>query len=114
MMAFFGAKLRRGFEIMAEAARLEERLAGADLCITGEGRLDASSMGGKTAIGVARLCKRLGVKCVALVGIAGEGAEAALAEGLSAYYAIGEGLTLEKSMRDARDLLAKAAARYTH
>ena len=64
--------------------RLEERLKGADLCITGEGRLDASSMGGKTAIGVARICKRLGVKCVA-VGSTGEAAEASLQEGLSAY-----------------------------
>lgn len=109
MMAFFGAKLRPGFEIVAEAVNLEERLKGADLCITGEGRLDASSMGGKTAIGVARICKRLGVRCVALVGSAGEGAEAALAEGLTAYRIIGEGLSLEESMRDARQLLERVA-----
>jgi glycerate kinase len=108
MMALFGAALRRGFEILAEAARLEEKLMGADLCITGEGRLDASSMGGKTAIGVARLCRRLGVKCVALVGSAGAGAEAALGEGLASYRVIGEGLSLEESMREARGLLVKA------
>lgn len=110
MMAFFGAKLRPGFEIVAEAVRLEERLKGADLCITGEGRLDASSMGGKTAIGVARICKRLGVRCVALVGSIGEGAERALGEGVSAYRAIGEGMSLEDSMRQARGLLVMSAA----
>lgn len=111
MMAFFGAKLRPGFQIVADAVKLEERLNGADLCITGEGRLDASSMGGKTAIGVARICKRLGVRCVAMVGSVGEGAEEALAEGVSAYRAIGEGRSLEESMREARGLLAKAAAK---
>jgi len=40
LAAFFGADLRRGIEIVLEAAQLERRLAGADLCITGEGRLD--------------------------------------------------------------------------
>ena len=109
MLAFFGAKLRPGFEIVAEAAQLAQRLGGADLCITGEGRLDASSMGGKTAIGVARVCKKLNVPCVALVGSIGEGAEEALREGLTAYHSIGEGISLEESMRDAARLLAKAA-----
>jgi glycerate kinase len=110
MMAFFGAVLRPGFEIVAEAARLGERLAGTDLCITGEGRLDASSMGGKTAIGVARVCKKLGVPCVALVGAIGEGAEAGLAEGLKAYYSINDSaMSLEDAMRNARELLTRAA-----
>ena len=44
MLAFFGATLRSGFDIVSDATRLRERLAGADLCITGEGRLDASSL----------------------------------------------------------------------
>lgn len=111
MMAFFGAKIRAGFGIIAEAARLRQRLAGADLCITGEGRLDASSMGGKTAIGVARMCKRLGVRCVALVGSVGEGAEAALQEGIAEYHSISEGKTQEESMRNAAVLLEEAAFR---
>jgi glycerate 2-kinase len=68
MLAFFNAQLRPGFDIVADAVRLRERLNGADLCITGEGRLDASSLGGKAAIGVARMCKQLNVPCVAIVG----------------------------------------------
>ena len=78
MMAFFGAALRSGAQIVMDATRLRDRLAGADLCITGEGRLDAQSLGGKTAVSVARLCKELNVPCVALAGAVGEGAEAAL------------------------------------
>jgi glycerate kinase len=111
MMAFFGAKIRAGFEIIAEAARLRERLAGVDLCITGEGRLDASSMGGKTAIGVARVCGELGIRCIALVGSTGEGAEEALKEGITEYHSIGEGKTQEESMRNAAALLEEMAFR---
>src|SRR5205085_222290 len=53
MLAFFGATLRPGFDIVADAVRLRERLRGADLCITGDGRLDAASFAGKAAVSVA-------------------------------------------------------------
>jgi glycerate kinase len=110
MMAFFGARLRPGFDIVAEAVHLRERLSGADLVITGEGRLDASSLGGKTAVGVARVCRELGVRCVALVGSVGEGAERAIDEGLSAYFSICDGpMSLDEAMRDAAELLARGA-----
>jgi glycerate kinase len=68
MLAFFNAALRPGFDIVADAVRLRERLRGADLCITGEGRLDASSLSGKAAVGVARMCRELNVPCAAIVG----------------------------------------------
>jgi glycerate kinase len=112
MLAFFGATLRSGVEIVLDAVRLEERLRGADLCITGEGRLDASSLHGKAPVGVARVCKRLGVPCVALVGSIGQGAEAASAEGVTAFEAVGEGLPPEESMPRAAELLTAAAARH--
>ncbi|MDW8263308.1 MAG: glycerate kinase, partial [Phycisphaerales bacterium] len=68
MMAFFGATLRQGAQIVIESVRLHQRLAGADLCITGEGRFDASSLSGKAPTRVAQLCKELNVPCVAVVG----------------------------------------------
>jgi glycerate kinase len=112
MMAFFGAKVRSGFEVVAEAVGLHGRIAGADLVITGEGRLDASSLGGKTAIGVARLCKELGIPCVALVGAVGEGAERALAEGITQYVAIADRpMTLAEAVARAPELLERAAER---
>ncbi len=111
MLAFFGAKLRPGFGIVAEAVGLAGRVRGADLVITGEGRLDASSLGGKTAVGVARTCKAAGVPCVAVVGSVGEGAERAIDEGVTAYHAIcGGPVGLEEAMRDAPRLLAAKAA----
>jgi glycerate kinase len=88
LLAFFGATLKGGADIVIDATKLRQRLAGADLCITGEGRLDAGSLHGKAPIAVARLCRQLGVPCVAIVGSIGDGAELALGEGLEAYYPI--------------------------
>lgn len=51
-LAAIGARLESGFEVVATAARLEAALVGADLVVTGEGRLDRSSLGGKVVGGV--------------------------------------------------------------
>ena len=111
MLAFHGATLRPGIEIVIEATRLRERLRGVDLCITGEGSLDAQSAQGKTAIGIARLCRQLNIPCIALAGSIGDGAEETLREGLIAYFGICDRpMTLEHAMRNAPKLLASAAA----
>jgi glycerate kinase len=88
---------------------LRRRLAGADLCITGEGRLDSQSLAGKAPIAVARLCKELGVPCFAIVGCAGEGADAARTEGLVDWIAIGGPSSIEDSIRRAAELLEMKA-----
>lgn len=114
MLAYFGASLRPGIDLIIDAAKLRSRLTGADLCITGEGIIDASSLGGKTAIGIARLCKELGIPCIALVGAVGDGAEKALGEGLTAYFSIcNRPMPLGDAMRDAAMLLETSAANLT-
>ncbi|HEX8521729.1 MAG TPA: glycerate kinase [Tepidisphaeraceae bacterium] len=75
MMAFFSATLRPGFNIVAEAVGLESRVLRADLVITGEGRLDASSRHGKVPAAVGEMCRGLGRKCVAIVGEAEAGVD---------------------------------------
>ena len=111
MLAFFGATLRSGAQIVIEAVKLRDRLNGADLCITGEGRLDAQSLSGKTPIAVARLCQELSVPCIALVGSVGEGAEHASAHGLRACFAIHDGsVPLEETFRRTPELLTNLAA----
>jgi glycerate kinase len=111
MAAFFGATLRPGFDYVAEVTGLRHRLASADLCITGEGRLDADSLRGKAAIGVARLCREAGVPCIALVGSAGPRADHAIAEGLTAWFSIADGpMSEQQSVQSAPRLLAQAAA----
>lgn len=110
MMAFFGATIRPGVEMVLEAVRFEQRLRGVDLCLTGEGRFDGQSLAGKAPMGVARACKARGVPCVVLAGGVEAGAERALGEGVTAYFSICERpMTVEEAMGDARGLLRRLA-----
>ena len=68
LVAFCGATLQRGVEIVADAVGLEERIRAADLVITGEGKLDAQSAAGKTAFGVAKLAAAGGVAAICIPG----------------------------------------------
>jgi glycerate 2-kinase len=113
MLAFFGATLESGATIVMEAAGLRRRLAGADLCITGEGRLDAGSLQGKAPIAVARLCKQMGIYCVGLVGSVGAGSELAIDEGMNAYSAIDDGtISIDQSISRSAELLEQLAEKW--
>jgi glycerate kinase len=68
LVAFCGARLCRGVESVAETVDLAGTLQGADLAITGEGRLDSQSLRGKVVWGVASAARRLGVPTVAVAG----------------------------------------------
>jgi len=60
--------LRPGIELVMDSVGFEVRLASADLVITGEGRIDAQTAYGKTALGVARLARAAGIRCIAVGG----------------------------------------------
>jgi len=107
MMAYFGAELRSGIELVLDAVRFRQRLAGVDLVLTGEGQLDAQTGGGKAVAGVAAACKVANVPCVA---IAGSVANELRCPGLTAAFSICDRpMTLAEAMRDARRLVARAA-----
>lgn len=72
LMSFCGAKIRPGFDVVADAAKLEATMKEADVVITGEGSLDRQTLEGKTPAGVAKLARRLGKHVFALVGRATE------------------------------------------
>ncbi|MHB8958743.1 MAG: glycerate kinase [Candidatus Limnocylindrales bacterium] len=81
-------KLRPGVELVMEAAGFEAALAEADLVLTGEGRIDAQTAFGKTALGVARRAKAAGVACIAVGGsVTPEGIDALAAVGARAVGA---------------------------
>jgi glycerate kinase len=75
LIAFLGAGIRPGIELVAEVVRLRERIRGADLVVTGEGRLDVQTQYGKTVAGVARMAKEEGVPVIAVPGALGDGWE---------------------------------------
>jgi len=69
--------LRPGIGLIMEAVAFEARLRASDIVITGEGRIDAQTAYGKTALGVARLAREAGVRCIAVGGgVEPEGVEA--------------------------------------
>jgi glycerate kinase len=72
-LAALGARLVPGFDVVAEALALERRLAAADLVVTGEGRLDASSWSGKVVSGVCALGRRTGTAVLVVAGTVGPG-----------------------------------------
>ncbi len=70
LMAFLGARLRPGVEVVMEAVGFEGRLTRADLVITGEGKFDAQSMSGKAVSGVLRAATEAGVPGAVVCGAA--------------------------------------------
>jgi len=68
-----------GADLVMQHVKLPERIAAADLVITGEGKLDRQSLMGKVVGAVARLARSLDVPCIAVVGTLGEGHEQAAA-----------------------------------
>lgn len=86
MAAFFGSRLLRGIETVLETVRFDETARDADCIFSGEGRFDAQSLRGKVVAGVARHAKKLGVPLVAIVGVIGDGIEAAYDLGVTAVF----------------------------
>ena len=66
--AFFQATMRPGIEVVMESIQFEEKLKGADLIITGEGKLDSQTLSGKVIAGVCKLAKKQQIPVIALCG----------------------------------------------
>ena len=109
--AFLGARFRPGIELVAELSGLAEAVRGADLVVTGEGRLDAQSLHGKTPVGVARVAREQGVPVIALAGSLGEGYQQVREAGIEACFSLAPGpITLEQACANAgQELEARAA-----
>ena len=68
LMSFCNAELRPGFNVVADAVGLKEKIKTADVVITGEGKLDTQTLEGKAPAGVARLARKFGKTVFAIVG----------------------------------------------
>lgn len=68
LMAFLDARLMKGFDMIAGVVGLEEKIRGADLVITGEGKMDAQTRFGKTPFGVARMALKHGKPVIGVAG----------------------------------------------
>ena len=86
MAALLGSRLQMGIDTVLDAVDFAHLLEGADLVITGEGRIDSQSLRGKVVVGVARRAKASGVPVAALVGDIGDGAEAVCGQGVTGIF----------------------------
>ena len=87
-LAYTGAALTPGIELILDAVGLEEELSGADVVVTGEGRLDFQTAMGKAPVGVARLAKKYNAKVIAFAGSVTKEATACNNEGIDAFFPI--------------------------
>ena len=72
-LLLLGARLHKGAELVMRAARLDEHLRGADLILTGEGKIDSQTLNGKLPYAVMLSAGRASVPCVALCGKVDDG-----------------------------------------
>jgi glycerate kinase len=108
LVAFCGARLCRGVESVAETVDLAGKIRGADLVITGEGRLDDQSLRGKVVCGVADIAKRLGVPTVAIAGQMSGGHENRALSLAGWLCIIDRPMPLEQALDEAPTLLRHA------
>jgi glycerate 2-kinase len=110
LMSFCRAKVRSGFELMAETIRLEEKIQTADLVITGEGRIDDQTFDGKGPAGVAELARLHGKAVLAFAGtVVNDPAVDKLFD--AALGIVDQPIPLEDALRRGAELLERAARR---
>ncbi len=108
LVAFANARIENGVDLVAEAVGLRKRLRGADLCITGEGSLDASTRFGKTPFAVARSAEEHGLATLCVAGsIPVPEAAKPFARAVSL---VGQDVTLAQAMGSAQEMIRRRTA----
>jgi len=112
LVAFCGASLRSGVDLVMEAVGFSSRVAAADLVLTGEGRIDSQTARGKVPWGVARVASEQSVATVVLAGdrVSG-GPTEALGELAQCHAVTDMGISPTEAMANAAQMLQRLAAR---
>jgi glycerate kinase len=112
LLALANVELNSGIEIVLAASGFAAALDGADLLLTGEGRIDGQSADGKTLSGVARAAAAAGVPVLAIAGEIGPGAEALQRLGVGGLITLVPGpMGRTEAIVRAAELMADAAER---
>ena len=110
VLCFLKAKLERGIDIVARITSLAEKMEGAGLVFTGEGKIDSQTAFGKTPFGVAQVAKQKNIPVVAIAGSLGEGYEKLYDKGFDGIFSIiDKPMTLQEAIDNAAVLLENAA-----
>ncbi|MGH8877772.1 MAG: glycerate kinase [Stackebrandtia sp.] len=111
-LALLGARLHSGIDLVLSLLDFEARLAGADLVVTGEGRLDTQTLRGKAPAGVAAAAARAGVPTIAVAGVCELTGDELAESGIRAVYRLSDlQPDPDRSIRDAGPLLRRLGGR---
>ena len=112
LMAFAGAELRSGIDMVCDVLGFDAQLEGADLVVTGEGRADHSTIFDKAPVGVARRAMARGVPTILLAGSLGPGHEELYEHGMAGLVCIADRpMSFQQSLQRTEELLEGAAQR---
>ena len=112
LMAFTRSKMKRGVDLVVDITELKKHLKGADLVITGEGRVDFQTAFGKTPSGVAKAAKKFKVPVVAIGGCLTDDANGVFEHGIHGLdSAAAKDMSFEMAIKDSRKHLALAGER---
>ncbi len=92
LLAFLSAELKSGVNIVIAATGLAQHIKGADLVITGEGKIDGQTIYGKTPIGVAKTAKLFDVSVIAIAGNVASDSTIVHEHGIDAVFSIIPGI----------------------
>ena len=106
LIAYCGARLESGIEVVLEAIDFANHLSTADLILTGEGKTDRQTLAGKALMGIAKLAKAEGVPVLVISGTIDEAVRIELRGWFSELHALDEaGKSLAELMANAASLL---------
>ncbi|MFW5980048.1 MAG: glycerate kinase [Halanaerobiales bacterium] len=106
LLAFLNAVLKPGIDIVIEASKIKEKMNDIDLVITGEGKLDAQTVAGKTPVGVARVARDKNIPVIAIAGTLGENAKNVYDHGIDTFFSIiNSPLKLDEALDKSSELL---------
>ncbi|BBQ82117.1 MULTISPECIES: glycerate 2-kinase [Enterobacteriaceae] len=104
LMAFLGAELRSGIEIVTQALNLEEHIHDCTLVVTGEGRLDSQSIHGKVPVGVASVAKKYHKPVIGIAGSLTRDVGVVHQYGIDSVFSVLNRIgSLEEAFREAAD-----------
>ncbi len=110
LMAFLGAELRSGIEIVTQALNLEEHIHDCTLVVTGEGRIDSQSIHGKVPVGVANVAKKYHKPVIGIAGSLTHDVGVVHQYGIDAVFSVLTSIgTLEEAFRGAFDNIYRAS-----
>lgn len=102
LLAFMNGTLVPGIDLILETLQVEKAIQGADLVITGEGKIDAQTLQGKTIAGLSRMAKKHQVPVIVITGKVGENIGGIYDMGVSSVFSIvNQPMDLKFAIKDA-------------